>query len=61
LRSAEAVITTWDSPQFGEDLPLLAPQLRIIAHRRGEVKSRFARPLFERLTITACPDGEGYC
>jgi phosphoglycerate dehydrogenase-like enzyme len=33
----------------------LAPQLRIIAHCGGEVKSRFARSLFEQLTITAAP------
>jgi phosphoglycerate dehydrogenase-like enzyme len=33
----------------------LAPQLRIIAHCGGEVKSRFARPLFDELTITTAP------
>ena len=55
LATARALITTWDSPQFGEDLPGLAPQLRIIAHCGGEVKSRFARPLFDKLTITAAP------
>jgi phosphoglycerate dehydrogenase-like enzyme len=36
-------------------LPLLAPQLRIIAHCGGEVKSRFSRSLFKRLTITNAP------
>ncbi len=55
LKRAEAVITTWDSPHFGEDLPRLAPHLGVIAHCGGEVKSRFARPLFDRLTITASP------
>lgn len=55
LRKAKAVITTWDSPRFDKDLPQLAPRLRIIAHCGGEVKSRFARPLFEQLTITASP------
>jgi len=49
------LITTWDSPRFSEDLLRLAPQLRIIAHCGGEVKSRFARSLFEQLTITAAP------
>jgi phosphoglycerate dehydrogenase-like enzyme len=55
LLTAEALITTWDSPNFSEDLLRLAPQLRIIAHCGGEVKSRFARPLFEKLTITTAP------
>ena len=32
-----------------------APRLRIVAHCGGEVKGRFARPLFERLTITNAP------
>ena len=52
LRTAEALITTWDSPQFDEELSRLAPRLRIIAHCGGEVKSRFDRPLFQQLTIT---------
>ena len=52
LSNAEALLTTWDSPQFGEDLRKLSPRLRIIAHCGGEVKSRFARPLFTQLTIT---------
>ncbi len=52
LATAQALMTTWDSPSFSEGLLQLAPQLRIIAHCGGEVKSRFARPLFEELTIT---------
>jgi phosphoglycerate dehydrogenase-like enzyme len=52
LHTAQALVTTWDSPHFGDDLPLLAPQLRMIAHCGGEVKSRFSRSLFKRLTIT---------
>jgi phosphoglycerate dehydrogenase-like enzyme len=52
LGRAEAIITTWDSPRFDDNLEILAPRLRIIAHCGGEVKSRFARPLFEKLTIT---------
>ena len=52
LSATEALVTTWDSPRFDDDLPHLAPQLRIIAHCGGEVKSRFARSLFKRLTIT---------
>lgn len=55
LLTAEALITTWDSPQFSEDLPRLAPELRIIAHCGGEVKSRFARSLFNKLIISNAP------
>ena len=52
LSTADALITTWDSPRLDDGLPRLAPSLRIIAHCGGEVKSRFARSLFQRLTIT---------
>jgi len=55
LSTTQALVTTWDSPHFGDDLPLLAPQLRMIAHCGGEVKSRFSRSLFKRLTITNAP------
>jgi phosphoglycerate dehydrogenase-like enzyme len=56
LSTAQALLTTWDSPPLGDDLSLLAPQLRMIAHCGGEVKSRFSRSLFKRLTITNAPD-----
>jgi phosphoglycerate dehydrogenase-like enzyme len=56
LATTEVLITTWDSPNFSEDLLELAPQLRLITHCGGEVKSRFARPLFEKLTITNAAD-----
>jgi phosphoglycerate dehydrogenase-like enzyme len=56
LADAEALVTTWDSPRFGEDLPVLAPHLRIVAHCGGEVKGRFARPLFDRLAILNAAD-----
>lgn len=52
LSGAQALITTWDSPQFSEQLLKSAPTLRMIGHCGGEVKSRFARPLFEKLVIT---------
>jgi phosphoglycerate dehydrogenase-like enzyme len=55
LREADALVTTWDSPVFGEELLSLAPRLRIVAHCGGELKRRFARPLFERLTIANAP------
>jgi phosphoglycerate dehydrogenase-like enzyme len=56
LKKAEALITTWESPRFSPDLPDLAPHLRMIAHCGGEVKARFARDLFARLTITNAPN-----
>jgi phosphoglycerate dehydrogenase-like enzyme len=57
LRTAEALITTWDSPaHFPEELLDWAPSLRIIAHCGGTVGSRFARPLFDRLVITNAAD-----
>lgn len=52
LQTADALITTWDSPRFEENLRRLAPRLRIIAHCGGEVKSRFAPSLFQAFTIT---------
>jgi phosphoglycerate dehydrogenase-like enzyme len=55
LSTTQALVTTWDSPYFSDDLPLLAPQLHMIAHCGGEVKSRFSRSLFKRLTITNAP------
>jgi phosphoglycerate dehydrogenase-like enzyme len=55
LSHAQALITTWDSPGFSKDLSRLAPSLRIIAHCGGEVKRRFARNLFDELTITTAP------
>jgi len=54
LARADALLTTWDSPRFDASLREAAPRLRLVAHCGGEVKGRFARPLFfaERLTIT---------
>lgn len=55
LGDAEALVTTWDSPTFGEELLAAAPRLRLVAHCGGEVKARFARPLFSRLAIANAP------
>lgn len=52
LARADVLLTTWDSPSFDASLLEIAPRLRLIAHCGGEVKRRFARPLFDRLTIT---------
>ncbi len=55
LASADGLVTTWDSPAFGPELVALAPRLRIVAHCGGEVKGRFDRSLFSRLTIANAP------
>jgi phosphoglycerate dehydrogenase-like enzyme len=55
LERADALLTTWDGPRFGDDLPALAPRLRLVAHLGGEVKGRFARSLFSRFTIANAP------
>jgi len=55
LVAADVLVTTWDSPCFGEELVSLAPRLRLVAHCGGEVKARFARPLFDRLVIANAP------
>jgi len=52
LTGVDALLTTWDSPRFDPSLLEAAPRLRLVAHCGGEVKGRFARPLFDRLTIT---------
>jgi phosphoglycerate dehydrogenase-like enzyme len=56
LGTAKALITTWDSPRFGDELLEIAPNLRVIAHCGGEVKSRFQGALLDRLTITTAPE-----
>ena len=50
------MITTWDSPPFGDELLAMAPKLRVIAHCGGEVKSRFQDSLLDTLTITTAPE-----
>jgi phosphoglycerate dehydrogenase-like enzyme len=56
LGATEALVTTWDSPRFGNDLLQIAPRLRMVAHCGGEVKTRFAKSLFSRLTISNAAD-----
>jgi phosphoglycerate dehydrogenase-like enzyme len=55
LAEADALVTTWDSPRFPADALDGAPRVRIIGHCGGEVKGRFAVPLFDRVTITNAP------
>ena len=56
LAGAQGLVTTWDSPAFGPELLDVALRLRVVGHCGGEVKGRFARELFTRLTITNAPD-----
>jgi phosphoglycerate dehydrogenase-like enzyme len=56
LAGAEGLVTTWDSPALGPEILDVAPRLRVVGHCGGEVKGRFARELFNRLTITNAPD-----
>jgi phosphoglycerate dehydrogenase-like enzyme len=55
LAEADGLVTTWDSPSFGAELLAVAPRLRLVAHCGGEVKARFSRDLFSRLTIANAP------
>jgi phosphoglycerate dehydrogenase-like enzyme len=55
LAEADGLVTTWDSPRLDADLPAFAPRLRVVAHCGGEVKGKFARPLFSRLAIANAP------
>jgi phosphoglycerate dehydrogenase-like enzyme len=59
LANVDCLITTWDSPFLDERTLVNAPRLRIIAHCGGEVKSRFAASLFDKLTITNAADPMG--
>jgi len=56
LKDAEVLITTWDSPSFGDELLQVAPKLRVIAHCGGEVRSRFRGNLLDRLTVVTAPE-----
>jgi phosphoglycerate dehydrogenase-like enzyme len=59
LANADGLVTTWDSPFLEEHSLGNAPRLRVIAHCGGEVKSRFAPSLFDKLTITNAADPMG--
>jgi phosphoglycerate dehydrogenase-like enzyme len=59
LAVADGLVTTWDSPRLKEDLPALAPRLRVVAHCGGEVSGKFARPLFSRFAIANTPSPMG--
>src|ERR1043166_10276790 len=54
--AADAMVTTWDSPGFGDDLLQIAPKLRVIAHCGGEVRKRFGGSLLDHLTVTTAPE-----
>jgi phosphoglycerate dehydrogenase-like enzyme len=50
------LITTWESPAFGDELLEIAPNLRMIGHCGGEVKNRFRGTLLDRLTVATAPE-----
>lgn len=56
LAETDALVTTWDSPPLDGSVAAACPRLRMIAHCGGEVKSRFAPELFDRLAITNAAD-----
>src|SRR5678815_492031 len=59
LANVDCLVTTWDSPFLDKHTVVNAPRLRIIAHCGGEVKSRFAASLFDKLTITNAAEPMG--
>lgn len=59
LAHAQAMITTWDSPNFGNNFLQIAPDLQIVAHCGGEVKRRFTPAVLDRITVTTAPEPMG--
>ncbi len=52
VSNADALVTTWDSPNLDGSLMDWAPGVRMIAHCGGAVKGRFDERLYEAVTIT---------
>ncbi len=55
LATADALITTWDSPYLSADTMNQLQSVQIIAHCGGEVKKRFEKSLFRKLIIVNTP------
>jgi phosphoglycerate dehydrogenase-like enzyme len=55
LATADALITTWDSPFLSAETMKQMGSVRIIAHCGGEVKRRFETSLFRKLVIVNTP------
>jgi phosphoglycerate dehydrogenase-like enzyme len=55
LATADALITTWDSPHLSAETMKQMRSVRIIAHCGGEVKKRFEASLFRKLVIVNTP------
>jgi phosphoglycerate dehydrogenase-like enzyme len=55
LTTADALITTWDSPYLSAATMKQMGSVRIIAHCGGEVKKRFETSLFRKLAIVNTP------
>jgi phosphoglycerate dehydrogenase-like enzyme len=56
LATADALITTWDSPYLSSAALAQMPSVRLIAHCGGEVKKRFEKSLFRDLVIVNTPE-----
>lgn len=56
LRDADALITTWDSPFLSTETMRQMPSVKVIVHCGGEVKKRFEKSLFTKLTIVNTPE-----
>ena len=59
LTTADALITTWDSPYLSAETMKQMRSVRIIAHCGGEVKKRFETSLFRKLVIVNTPEPMG--
>ncbi|MFL6208656.1 MAG: hydroxyacid dehydrogenase [Pyrinomonadaceae bacterium] len=52
IARADALLTTWHSPFLRAEMFGARPRVRLIAHCGGEVKSRVAEEVFDRVTVT---------
>ncbi len=56
ISEADALMTTWHSPFLTSEILGATPQVKLIAHCGGEVKSRVAEEIFDRITVTNAAD-----
>ena len=52
MAQSDALMTTWHSPFLHAEMFDTCSRVRLIAHCGGEVKSRIAEEVFDRLTVT---------
>jgi len=56
IAEADVLMTTWHSPFLRSEILGINPRVKLIAHCGGEVKSRVAEEIFDRLVITNAAD-----